>query len=68
MRNKKGKLLRKKKVNINSNNNLEVESGSDQLLRKLGILSTKEIADHNFEIVTKRKSIYEFEDLEKEAK
>lgn len=66
MRDRKGKLLRKKRVSIEKEKkSQEVEKTSDLLLRKLGILSTKEIADHNFEIVTKRKSDYEFADLQK---
>lgn len=64
IRDNKGKLLRKKRINIHEND-LTTEKESDVLLRKLGILSTKEIAEHNFSIVTKRKSKYEFDDLEK---
>jgi hypothetical protein len=39
------------------------EEKGDSLLRRLGILSSKEIADHNLEMVRKRPSKYEFEDL-----
>ena len=40
IRNKKGKLLRKKKVKIEKNEEGN-EEGPDQLLRKLGILNSK---------------------------
>lgn len=66
IRNGKGVLLRRKRVKRVEEDGLE-ERG-DALLRKLGILTSKEIAEHNFRMVTNRPSKYEFDDLKKEAK
>ena len=61
IRNENDQLLRKKRIR----NYDAVNQNKDQMLRKLGILNSKEIAEHNHEIVLKRPSKYEFEDIYK---
>lgn len=67
IRNKKGTLIRKKKLN-SSNEEEKDKRQSQNLLKKIGVLNSKEIADHNLKMVKRRKSNYEFQDLNKQLK